>query len=354
MLRRVVSHDRLDRGIYTSASSGGKGYLICVGCPCFWFWFWLTGALFSAAINMNLVLSKESDRVLEVSCSGSKEPTPDALHHLTGCTFKREFSNETLSYRMTVGGFEWQPSACGAIGQRMKEGKLASGVMVSFLGNASGGLLKPWVDDKARVCSFADGVSPGILMVQKAKTDHAITSCFAILCCFFFLIWASSCAFFPDKAMDGNEAQIGGRAGLIALGAICASCFVSGMQYFFKTVGMIIAWVIVFIVLYVDVGKLLSQQRSTERVSSEDPSEETPLLPHSAAHPGSSPQVAEPSPEPAPSSTTYGDPEPEAESTERPKLGSSGDLMMAIALGIAGGLLVGLVLSGLLYFLTSR
>lgn len=302
--------------------------------------------MFASALNMNRVLSDQSSRVVEVPCSGASDRSMvDALHHLTGCQFKKDFSNNSFTYRLKVGEFEWRPVACGPVGQKMKKGEMAAGALVSFLGNASGGVLKPWVSENARVCNFVEGVSPAPLMIQKAKNDHAIGTMIAMIVCYMIITYASSCVFFPDKSLDASDAALN-RSFSIGLMAMVASCFVSALGYYSGDVGTFIGVLVVTLVLFVRYDPAWFQRRQVE---DEDPSEQEPLLPNSSAHP---PQPAE---EPAPEPPRPQPPQPTVEQdASRPKLGGSTDLATAICLGVAGGLLLGGILTGLMVLLTQR
>jgi len=355
LMRRVISEDRLDRGIWTAASPPGKATMVLVGCPCFWLWCWLVGALFASALNMNHVLTQESTKVLEVECSGPSSRNADGLHHLTGCPFKRQYSANGLTYRLKVGDFEWQPVACGAIAQSMKKGELESGSLVSFLGNTSGGILKPWIDQDARVCSFADGVSPAPIMVQKAKNDHAIGTSISILLCLGFLTWASSCTFFPDSHGMADD-TVWDRCCIIGFLAVLASCFTSALKFHWGDVGMYIGLLIIAVLLFIgysDTDSWCPSRSAEER----DPSEEEPLLPHSSSHPGATPTLPSEAPTPAPGvarSEPEDDPEADGDSESRRKLGDSSGLGAALALGLLGGLLGGIILSVLLSMLLQK
>lgn len=293
----------------------------------------MAGAVFASALNMSRVLTEQAPRVLEVPCTGAPTQSAQGLQHLTGCVFKREYSENGLTYRLKVGDFDWAPVACGAVAQQMKKGEMASGSLVSFLGNSSGGILKPWISDNARVCSFADGVSPAPLMVQKAKNDHAIGTLVALLVLFCFLTWVSTCVFFPDQ---GNGDSVFNRSMVIGFLAVLASCFGSGMHYFFGTVGWFIAIVIITLLAF-GVGSPEWYQR--READPEDPTEEEPLLPATQPQPTEAP-VAD---------VERNAPEPVAEEEYRPKGDMGGaELAAAVALGLAGGLLGGILLSVLL------
>lgn len=354
MLKRLISEDRLERGIWTSASDFGKCWIVFVGLPCFLCWSWVIGLLFVAGINLHNVIAHQSNLVLEVKCGGQSHGIPkDGLHHLTGCKFKQTVANNEVTIH--VGSFKWGPGApCGTIAEKMDKGELLQGSPLSFIGNVSDGVMKAWRKDNAVICGFMEGdVSAGVMM-QDRNTEGITTTCIGMLFVLFLLSWASCCLFFPDRNSDELTPDANRRACMITLVAAGMSCFGSVLSYMYGSTGLFIGGVIILLVLcagcsdsFTESMRQMFEKREYDIEDPEDPDEERPLLVDNSA-----PSYGEARPlpttgQPLPPAGAEQQQEPEGDSGESgyKQQGGGTEFLAAICLGIFAGLAGGILLS---------
>jgi len=326
-----------------------------VGCPCFFCWGWLFGVVFITLVNWHHVVSENGNRILEVKCTGDSIPRPDMMHHLTGCALSWNYSEDRTTIKYMIGEFTWEPGRpCGKETEKIEQGKFLAGTPLSFLGNASDGVLKPWHVNNARVCDFVEGESSAPVMLQNHKIRTTMGACILLIVCLISLAYASCCLFFPDRSSDRSD--VSSRAFVISLIASALSCLYSAFGYMYGDSGHFIALVIIFIIVWFgfdgDLKRVLgipedsrydhpvmSAERRAE-LAAQDPTEDEPLLPNSASQTPvyTNEQAQSDNPvEPVAGTTSGGEPEREesfANGSESTK-GSSMELLMAIALGIA-------------------
>jgi len=358
MLKRLISEDRLDRGIYASASDCGKFKIVVCGCPCFWCWCMLTAVFVTSVINTHMVLTKQAPMVLELGCSGGAVPN-NALAHLTGCTFKDEVDEKGIRH-LRIGSLEWDPNLrhkqCGKTFEAMKKGELASGFSVSFLGNASNGVVRPWHKDEAVICDFAEGDVSAPMMIHSQKMNQNIGCVIVLLFCFSFLVSASLCLFFPDREYD----NFNDRSCTIAALALLWSCMLGIFIYLGDHVGFGIGVLLLIVGLVLgcssDLTERLMQSCQKRSYEEEDPVEEAEheaLLPSSAPQP---PSYSEPVALARPAETLQ-DPGEAAYDSDSERTTQSGGALMfiaAIALGITAAVVGGILLAVVLSLVTQR
>jgi len=362
MLRRLVSEDRLDRGLWESSSDRQKFNMLCGG-PCFFFWCWATSLLFASMLNFNRVLSQEM--VIEVGCEGKAEVkmAPDGLHHITGCKFKQEHFDG--QFHLKVGDFyiSRESKGCGATADMMRKGQLHQGTPVSFLGNASDGVLKPWIKNRARVCGFEEGPVAAPIQVMNISKAQRFGTFLAMIFVFTFLYMSSACLFFPEADMDRGTRCL--RCMAISFIALIASCFSSTLSFYYGESGLYIGAVILSLLFYIGFSQgcleCLQKRNSADQEDPNENDEEQPLLPDSqeqatpayAAVPASADDAAPPPAVDASSTRNEPEPDSQAESGSTHQ-GGGKELLIAVVLGIAGGLLGGVLISLLLVSMSGR
>jgi len=287
--------------------------------------------------------------VVEVPCSGKSRDIPkDGLHHLTGCDFEREHFNN--SFHLKVGSFYVTESknGCGSIAEKMGKGQISNGALISFLGNASGGVLKPWVSTRARACNFGEGEVAAPVMIEQLKTSSVLGTCMAILFTAFPLYWAAQCLFFADLSIDVGNRFL--RALAIVMLALFMSCFSGGLTFVYGDMGYYISGAIIIFVVFIGFPEgCLGKRSSAEEDPSED--EQAALLPNSAEAPAYAAPAAAPASEARDEETASA---AGSEPRSPRQSGGSSDFALAIALGLVAGLLGGALLSFVLATMLSR
>lgn len=304
MLKRLISSERLERGIWSSASDEGKAKIVCCGFPCFSCWAWVIGTFFIQIIELHRVLTEQSSLILEVPCSGGSIK-PDALHHVTGCKYQVEFVNQTLSRPHgvpvhTIGSFKWDGRICGSTADKLAEGKLWNGTSLSFIGNASDGVLKGWYHKETagrgvatRICDLKEGEVSAPIMIQQKRIESTwafmILGFISLMC----LSWSACCIFFPDDSEAVSpigDGKVMYRAFLLGTVAAIMSCIGSLFGYMWGNVGYAVGVVVIALMLIAgfDDGFLPRLQQCCEKRRSDEQNqaeedEQQPLLPSSAA-----------------------------------------------------------------------
>lgn len=296
MLRRVISRERLDEGIFTSASAEGKTCQLACGIPCFFMCNFLVGLSIFIWLQTFHALSEQSTLVVEVPCSGdsardTSARMPNVLHHFEDCVFKKNAST------MMVGNYVWQGyDMCGHTARDMQTGALISGMRVSFIGNTSNGVLRPWMrtpagtDVPIQICDFKEAAMSASLMIEKKRYEVNWVFIQRFLFIFIMLLWSSGCAFFPDGDLthcnDSFDSGQNCRILMLAVIAAIMSCSCGALIYGLGRIGWYVFFAILVIFLAAGFSEILFEKSNTccRRLSHADatPDEEEPLMPPSS------------------------------------------------------------------------
>jgi len=291
MLRRVISRERLDEGLFTSASDEGKACQIVCGIPCFCMCSSLIVLSVVAWLQTFHALSDQSRLVIEIPCSGEKakdiaDSSPNVLHHFEDCVFKKNAST------MMIGSFVWfGQDMCGHTGRDMQTGALVSGMRVSFLGNSSNGVLKSWgrmssgTGVPTEICDFKESTMSASLMIEKKHYEVNWVFAQRLVFTFVLLLWSSACAFFPDSDLthcnDSFDAGQNARICILTLAAAMMSCFCGALLYGLGRVGWYVSIIVLAVCLAAGFSESLLEKSNSccGRFSDANVDEEEPLIP---------------------------------------------------------------------------
>jgi len=198
MIDRLVTKERLDAGLFSSASFEVKKMMVFC-CPCYFCSAMCAGVMTLQMVSMLSMLPSLHKYVIEVDCFrnsdafGGDAIARDALHHLTNCDVAKVNDSANGAY-LAVGSFRVdEPDAI----QGMRN--LVPGQAISFLGNLSSGTLEEWHKGFGWHIFFAsnNSVSAATMIGQANNSTLSSMAILGVIVAL-SLVGSAYCLFFLD------------------------------------------------------------------------------------------------------------------------------------------------------------